>query len=93
MFLAALGRLFGAAFALRPSFASVARGLGWCEYDYPRWGAHTTESILPRARHTGFYHGSELPRWLRYGAPALRCPALVVVDPADTTLNGPFTGR
>jgi hypothetical protein len=25
-----------------------------------------------RARRTGFYHGSELLRWLRYGTPALR---------------------
>src|SRR5688500_8018740 len=33
-----------AAFALRP--LRVARNLGWCEYDYPRWGGHTsTESI------------------------------------------------
>jgi hypothetical protein len=23
----------------------VARDLGWCDHDYPRWGAHTPESI------------------------------------------------
>jgi hypothetical protein len=32
-----------AAFALRP--LRIARDLGWCEYDYPRWDAHTTESM------------------------------------------------
>jgi hypothetical protein len=31
-------RLDNAAFALRP--LCVARDLGWCEYDYPRWDAH-----------------------------------------------------
>jgi hypothetical protein len=31
--------LFGAAFALRP--LRVARELGWCDHDYPRWDAHT----------------------------------------------------
>jgi hypothetical protein len=30
-----------------------------------------------RARRTGFYHGSELPRWLRYGTPALRFAPLL----------------
>jgi hypothetical protein len=35
--------LDNAAFALRPS--SVARDLGWCDHDYPRWDAHTSESI------------------------------------------------
>src|SRR5215211_6145083 len=30
-----------AAFALRP--LRVAQDLGWCEYDYPRWGGHTSE--------------------------------------------------
>jgi hypothetical protein len=44
--LAAPFDLSGAAFALRPSFASVARELGWCEYDYPRWGGHTFPNVL-----------------------------------------------
>ena len=49
---------FGAAFALRPG--SVARDLGWCDHDYPRWGGHNmlcvafVQLILPSARHTGF---------------------------------------
>src|SRR5215207_3581289 len=30
----------GAVFALRP--LRVARDLGWCDHDYPRWDAHTT---------------------------------------------------
>jgi hypothetical protein len=41
--LAALGRLFGAAFALRP--LRVARDLEWCDHEYPRWVGHTTESM------------------------------------------------
>jgi hypothetical protein len=32
----------GAAFALRPSFASVARDPGRCDHNHPRWGGHTT---------------------------------------------------
>jgi hypothetical protein len=31
--------------SLRPPLC-VARDLGWCEYDYPRWGGHTPESIV-----------------------------------------------
>src|SRR5215217_3912079 len=33
----------------RPSLVStlrIARGLGWCDHDYPRWGGHTTEAHL-----------------------------------------------
>jgi hypothetical protein len=49
---------------------SVARGPGRCDHGYPRWGGHTTESILPRARRTGFSHGGRgFPRYL---ASALR---------------------
>jgi hypothetical protein len=36
----------------------VARALGGCEYDYPRWAGHTAnreQSNSPRARPTGFY--------------------------------------
>ena len=54
--------LGNAAFALLP--LCVARDLGWCDHDYPRWGAHNaSDSTLlhPRARRTGFYH--------RVGAP------------------------
>jgi hypothetical protein len=32
----------------RPSLCAllcVARGLGWCDHGYPRWDAHTTESM------------------------------------------------
>ena len=36
--------VLGAVFALRP--LGVARGLVWCEHDYPRWGGHTPESIV-----------------------------------------------
>jgi hypothetical protein len=50
-------------FALRPSFASGARDLGWCDHERPRWvGRSSTESIaLPRAsftraRRAGFCH-------------------------------------
>jgi hypothetical protein len=31
--------LHNAAFTLCP--LCVARDLGWCEHDYPRWGGHT----------------------------------------------------
>src|SRR5215218_6930177 len=56
--LAALfGLSLGAAFALRP--LRVARGRGWCDHDYPRWGGHNPSS---RARRTGFLIGSELPQ-------------------------------
>ena len=35
----------------------VARDLGGCEHDYPRWGGHTTPFVtIPRARRTGFFH-------------------------------------
>jgi hypothetical protein len=35
----------------------VARDLGWCEYDCPRWGGHTGKHPAnPRARSTGFSH-------------------------------------
>jgi len=36
--------LGNAAFALRP--LRVARDLGWCDHDYPRWGAHSPEAPL-----------------------------------------------
>src|SRR5215207_11225145 len=46
----------GVAYALRPR--AVARDLGWCDHDYPRWGGHTPESTVTtlRARRTGFSH-------------------------------------
>jgi hypothetical protein len=97
-----------AAFALRPSFASVARDLGWCEYDYPRWGAHTTTqrtatppvlgapaSIMGRSSHGGYVRGLRpfaLPR-----PDALSPPPSRSLVCADTTNNArryghPLTG-
>jgi hypothetical protein len=62
--------LLGAAFALRPSFASVARDLRRCDRDYPRWGAHTTESSATSSvLDTPAFIGSELTSYL---APVLR---------------------
>src|SRR5215210_4744280 len=69
--------------ALRFSFAlgprSVARNLGRCEHDCPRWGAHTQWKAhlhLPRARRTGFYHGVGALAASSLRAPALRSGAL-----------------
>jgi hypothetical protein len=62
---------YNAALALR--LLCLAKERLWCDHDYPRWGAHTTESTLatlPRARRTGFYHG--VGASLVYLAPALR---------------------
>src|SRR5215212_9225190 len=57
-----------AAYALRP--LCVARDLGWCECNYPRWGGHTSEStvttlpvlgaptsIMGRSSHGGYVTG------------------------------------
>src|SRR5215218_1609062 len=44
----------GAAFALVGP--KKGRRGGWCDHDYPRWGEHTTESILPPCAPTGFSH-------------------------------------
>ena len=64
-----------------PGFAScVARELGRCDHDYPRWGVHTLVHVTtPRARRAGFSYGSELPQstWrrpslFRFAPP--RCP-------------------
>src|SRR5215218_775729 len=59
-----------AAFALRPSFAGIARGLGWGEYDYPRWGGHTSKSIATPSvlGAPASIMGSELP-WLTGSGP------------------------
>jgi hypothetical protein len=77
--LAAPFDLSGAAFALRPSFASIARDLGWCEYDYPRWGEHFAmdKRNFLRARRTGFSHrvGAPIATGLRPFALASLCPA------------------
>jgi|SRR5215208_3067401 len=65
--------LGNAAFALLP--LCVARDLGWCDHDNPRWGAHNaSDSTLlhPRARLTGFYHGVGAPTGPPLGAPTLR---------------------
>jgi hypothetical protein len=69
-----LGRAFGGPSLARPLASRplrVARDLGWCEYDYPRWGGHfpMDKRNFLRAPHAGFCHGSELSR---YEAPALR---------------------
>jgi hypothetical protein len=64
--------LLGAAFALRT--LRVARDLGWCDHDHPRWGGHTMEpwkahlQFPPFSAHRLLIMGSELPR---YGVPAL----------------------
>jgi hypothetical protein len=83
---------YSAAFTLRP--LCVARELGRCDHDYPRWGWHFPKRKLSflRARRTGFYHGSELLLLPLYGAPVLRfapsrCPKpspLRLVVSADT---------
>jgi hypothetical protein len=55
-------------FALRTSFASVARDLGRCDHDYPRWGVHTPESTTPTSSVLGApasLMGSELPQYPR----------------------------
>src|SRR5215218_5171968 len=55
--------LFGAAFALRP--LRVARNLGWCDHDHPRWGEHTSESTVttpPVLGAPASLIGSELPQ-------------------------------
>jgi hypothetical protein len=44
---------------LRPR--SVARGLGWCEHDYPRWGAHKTSDSIPET------HSCSAHRLLSWG--------------------------
>src|SRR5215204_658521 len=65
--------LGNAAFALLP--LCVARDLGWCDHDNPRWGAHNaSDSTLlhPRARRTGFYHRVGAPTGPPLGAPTLR---------------------
>src|ERR671913_1545484 len=51
-------------FLMRFQSTSKARGLWWCEHDYPRCGAHTrdVQAQLPRARRTGFYHGVGAPQ-------------------------------
>src|SRR5829696_6506678 len=57
-------------FALPP--LRVARDLGWCDHEYPRWGAHTSESpvtTLPVLGASASLIGSELPI---YRTPALR---------------------
>ena len=57
----------------RPSLCAplcVARDLGWCDHDYPRWGEHTSEStvttlpvlvapasIMGRSSHVGYVTG------------------------------------
>src|SRR5215218_10173299 len=70
--LAALfGLSLGAAFALRP--LRVAWDLGWCEYDYPRWGVHTGHlqehlPILLVLVAPASLMGSELP-WLTGSGP------------------------
>src|SRR5215211_1313750 len=53
-----------AAFALRPSFASVARGRRWCDHDYPRWGGHSSfPSVATTSSCSAYRHliGSEFP--------------------------------
>ena len=44
----------------------VARGLGWCDHDYRRWGGHTSESIATYSvlGAPASIMGSELP-WLQ----------------------------
>ena len=61
----------------RPSLCAplcVARDLGWCDHDYPRWDAHTTtqRSYTPVLGAPASIIGSELPLLPLYGAPTLR---------------------
>ena len=63
----------GAASALRP--LRVARGLLWCDHDYPGGAGTTLRDAcqgLPRARRTGFYHRVGAPTGPPLGAPTLR---------------------
>jgi hypothetical protein len=45
----ALGRAWVALPSCRAAFAlrhlRIARDLGWCDHDYPRWGAHTLDAV------------------------------------------------
>src|SRR5215211_8809206 len=52
---------YNAAFALRP--LCVARDLGWCECNYPRWGGHNTiqHTLLVVLGSSASLIGSELP--------------------------------
>ena len=75
MLLAALGRLFGAAFALPGCALREISGGATMTIPGGAGTPYVTVSKRPRARRTGFYHGvgaSTTP--LCYGAPTLRSP-------------------
>jgi hypothetical protein len=65
------------AFALSPSFASVARDLGRCDHDYLRWGAHSSY-VTTHCTHVlgapASIIGSELPQLPAYGLRPLALP-------------------
>jgi hypothetical protein len=81
-----VGRVVLLACFYLPSFAGqrglrfaplcVARDLGWCDHEYPRCDdAHNATQRTVTSRVLGSpasLIGSELPRWLRYGALTLR---------------------
>src|SRR5215208_392794 len=76
--------LWGAAFALRP--LRIARDLGWCDHDYPRWGGHNPSS---RARRTGFSPRVGAPTVATLGdsGPSL-CPSTMLQgQPAPTFVD------
>jgi hypothetical protein len=64
-------RLDNAAFASLCASLCVARDLGWCEYDYPRWGGHTPAHRLLSWGRSSYRPPLGAPT-LRFAPP--RCP-------------------
>jgi hypothetical protein len=80
--------VFGAAFTLRP--LCVARGLGWCDHDYPGGTGTIARTIAwnySSARHTGFSHRVGVSSRSGSG-PSLFCPAPISHAATKTTRAG-----
>src|SRR5215207_6319350 len=73
-----LAALFGHPSWAWPSLCAplrIARDLGWCDHNYPRWGGHTLchgQLKGPVLGSPASLIGSELPPCPGYGAPTVR---------------------
>ena len=65
---------YNAALPLRP--LCVARGLGWCDHDYPRWGGHALYSLATYyvLGAPASIMGSELLQAPLWGSDSSLCP-------------------